>query len=260
MQIYKIGKTDIKCKNIPQIGHLGNCKVMEVGTYKKIMHDLNPIIAGDPEKENAIACYFLALAKGEKYDDAAKYLQCQNIHSRDDHDTLNQIYYLVVIREVSRRYNTGSTPFGKLPECYPFYIAQYCAIDMVAKGRLKWQQVVEPDAEYGLPTGVGVCRGEGSDIDQATEKVVKILKHFMLDNRPENWRGVFNVRSMMEQYLFSFERYLKRILETSFSKPIIRVVQQNPTRSAALIPRFQLTSALPRSYRDALQRGIVVKA
>ena len=264
-QYYKIGETLIHCRNQPRIGHFGNCEVMKVGTYKKIMHDLNPIIEGDPKKEKAIARYFLALAKGEKYDDAAGYLQCQNIHSRY-HDTLNRIYYLVVIREVSRRYNTGLTPYGRLPERYPFCIAQYCAIDMVAKGRLKWQQVLGQDAEYGLPTGDKVCGGKGSAIDQATEKVVNILKHFVLDKMPEGLRSVFNARSMKGQFLSLSERYLKSMLVTSFSQPIIRVVQQNPTRPVALIPRVQLTSALPRSYRDALQRegdlqrGIVVKA
>jgi hypothetical protein len=265
-QYYKIGKTLIHCKNQPRIGQFGNCEVMEVGTYENIMSKLNPIIAGDPEKEKAIACYFLALAKGEKYDDAAKYLQCKNIHSCDDHDTLNRIYYLVVIREVSRRYNTGLTPFRKLPKRYPFCIAQYCAIDMVAKGRLKWQQVLGQDAEYGLPTGAKVCGDKGSAIDQATEKVVKILKYFVLDKMPEGLRSVFNARSMKGQFLSLSERCLKSMLETSFSQPIIRVVHQNPTRPVALIPRVQLTSALPRSYRDALQRkgdlqrGVVVKA
>ncbi|HJN37428.1 MAG TPA: hypothetical protein QF353_01475 [Gammaproteobacteria bacterium] len=251
--VYQVGSTDILCENRPSIGHAGNCLVRGFngdGTYTDIITTLTKIINNDSNKEKAIAGYFLALARGCSYEQACE-AHLQAI-ATDDHDVLNHTYYLVVIREVSRRYNTGLTPYGNTPQKYPFCLAQYCAITLVADGFLTFKQFLNQDAAYGLPTGAGVCTWQS--IARSTQKVVDILKIFVSTKVPDNWMDVFKALNNNQFFISLSSRDLKGIFENE-----LKFTSPNPVASTQISSVPMPVPNIPTITPIPICRDITVK-
>lgn len=160
--ILNLGETNIVIDLNPEIGHIGNGRIIGAGAYGLEKHDniltfLNTVTSTDKTKETILAELFLQFSdktfeftpellknKGFKLPD-------EEFKARNQAQRLTRVAFLFCIFEPARRKNPGQ---GEVE--YHFFTDQRKALKSVIQGKMELSHIFKGDSPYTAFTYTGV--------------------------------------------------------------------------------------------------------
>ncbi|OHE73079.1 MAG: hypothetical protein A2007_01140 [Verrucomicrobia bacterium GWC2_42_7] len=218
----------------PNPKQLGNVCMFGCGSYGEqspsdILAVINKITTGDSNKEKSLASFMLEYLKSGKMPSEYDLMHCGLSINRSDYKSLVPIFYLTLIKEISRR-----LPSVGFEERFPFGFAIERSLYLIRGGHLTMKDVFDKDAEYGLPTGQGVTSNPEA-IENAKEKLKKLYRLYADKISSKTQDAITPMYEDPYREIFSTEQGAREELQQAFDR--------EPEKEAASAPGSKQTQA-----------------